>query len=163
MMTITTKVCDCRESEKVSITMMTINTKVCDCRGWPVGCYPILTGLEINGACGLASLLAGLKLLTMWEKERQGGGAVEGEQHSQKETDYDSVRKTEKKKRWRERKRRPGEEDTAGILAYLCFLIPFSCGKEPLFLWVPSYTTASLKLASDVPSYDSSESKPNTH
>ena len=73
-----------------------------------------------------------------------------------------SARENEKKKRWMERKRRPGEEDTTGILAYLCFLIPFSCGKEPLFLWVPSYTTASLKLASDVPSYDSSESRPNT-
>ncbi len=75
-----------------------------------------------------------------------------------------------RKKRERERERgRDKEHDkkayvhSAGIWLYLCFLIPFSWGTAPLFFWAPSYTTASLKLASDVPSQDSSESKPGTH
>lgn len=50
-----------------------------------------------------------------------------------------------------------------GIWPDLRFLIPFSWGTAPLFFLAPSYTTASLKLASDVPSHDSSESKPETH
>lgn len=49
----------------------------------------------------------------------------------------------------------------AGMQQYLCFLMPFSCGTDPLFFWLLlSSTRASLKLASDTPSYDSSESRP---
>lgn len=48
-----------------------------------------------------------------------------------------------------------------GMQQYLCFLMPFSCGTDPLFFWLLlSNTSASLKLASDTPSYDSSESRP---
>lgn len=47
----------------------------------------------------------------------------------------------------------------AGMQQYLCFLMPF-CGTDPLFFWLPPSTSASLKLDSDPPSPDSSESKP---
>lgn len=46
-----------------------------------------------------------------------------------------------------------------GMQHYLCFLMPFFCGTDPLF-WLRPSTSASLKLDSDPPSQDSSESKP---
>lgn len=48
----------------------------------------------------------------------------------------------------------------AGMQHYLCFLMPFFCGTDPLFFWLSPSTSASLKLDSDPPSQDSSESKP---
>lgn len=47
-----------------------------------------------------------------------------------------------------------------GMQHYLCFLMPFFCGTDPFFFWLPPSTSASLKLDSDPPSQDSSESKP---
>lgn len=48
-----------------------------------------------------------------------------------------------------------------GMRQNLCFLMPFCCGTDPLFFLVlASNTRASLKLDSDTPSYDSSESRP---
>lgn len=48
----------------------------------------------------------------------------------------------------------------AGMQQYLCFFMPFFCGTDPLFFWLPPSASASLKLDSDPPSQDSSESKP---
>lgn len=48
----------------------------------------------------------------------------------------------------------------AGMQQYLCFFMPFFCGIDPLFFWLPPSASASLKLDSDPPSQDSSESKP---
>lgn len=48
----------------------------------------------------------------------------------------------------------------AGMQPYLYFLMPFSCSIGPFFWLLLSNTSASLKLASDNPSYDSSDSRP---
>lgn len=48
----------------------------------------------------------------------------------------------------------------AGMQQYLCFFMPFFCSTDPLFFWLPPSASASLKLDSDPPSQDSSESKP---
>lgn len=48
----------------------------------------------------------------------------------------------------------------AGMQQYLCFFMPFFRGTDPLFFWLPPSARASLKLDSDPPSQDSSESKP---
>lgn len=48
----------------------------------------------------------------------------------------------------------------AGMQQYLCFFMPFFCGTAPLFFRLPPSASASLKLDSDPPSQDSSESKP---
>lgn len=47
-----------------------------------------------------------------------------------------------------------------GMRHYLCFFMPFFCGTDVLFFRLPPSTSASLKLDSDPPSQDSSESKP---